>query len=98
MQLRFDVGENGNRVDETIEHLRELAELGIQVAHGGVPNATALRQLEVMAERVIPAVPTSRRSFRRCLYKRRPTRCAVCTHTTSRAIPFGGDFGAGRRG
>ncbi len=56
VQLRFDVGENGERVDETIEHLRELAELGIQVAHGGVPNATALRQLEVMAERVIPAV------------------------------------------
>ena len=56
MQLRFDVGENGERVDETIEHLHELAELGIQVAHGGVPNGTALRQLEVMAERVIPAV------------------------------------------
>jgi len=56
VQLRFDVGENGERVDETIEHLRELAELGIQVAHGGVPNATALRQLEVMAERVIPVV------------------------------------------
>ncbi|MDQ2722218.1 MAG: LLM class flavin-dependent oxidoreductase, partial [Actinomycetota bacterium] len=56
VQLRFDVGENGERVDDTIEHLRELAGLGIQVAHGGVPNATALRQLEVMAERVIPAV------------------------------------------
>ena len=56
VQLRFDVGENGERVDETIEHLHELAELGIKVAHGGVPNGTALRQLEVMAERVIPAV------------------------------------------
>jgi len=56
VQLRFDVGEDGQRVDETIEHLHELAALGIRVAHGGVPNATSLRQLELMGERVIPAV------------------------------------------
>ena len=38
VQLRFDVGEDGQRVEETVEHLYELAELGIQVAHGGVPT------------------------------------------------------------
>ncbi len=55
-QLRFDIGENGERVDETIAHLRELADLGIEVAHGTVIGAGSLRPLELMAERVIPAV------------------------------------------
>lgn len=55
-QTRFDVGENGERVDETIEHLRHLADLGIQVAHGSLARVGTLRPLEIMAERVIPAV------------------------------------------
>jgi F420-dependent oxidoreductase-like protein len=56
VQTRFNLGERGERVEETIEHLHELAELGVQVAHGGVADAGSLRPLELMAERIIPAV------------------------------------------
>lgn len=55
VQTQFDLGENGERVEETIAHLRELAGLGVQVAHGSIPQVASLRQLELMAERVIPA-------------------------------------------
>jgi F420-dependent oxidoreductase-like protein len=56
VQTRFDLGERGERVQETVEHLRQLAELGVQVAHGTVVDAGSLRSLELMAEQVIPAV------------------------------------------
>ena len=56
VQTRFDLGERGERVQETIEHLHQLAELGVQVAHGAVVGAGSLRPLELMAEQVIPAV------------------------------------------
>lgn len=55
-QVRFDLGPGGERVDETVEHLRQLAGLGIEVAHGTLIGAGSLRPLELMAERVIPAV------------------------------------------
>ncbi|MHB8452979.1 MAG: LLM class F420-dependent oxidoreductase [Mycobacteriales bacterium] len=55
-QTRFDLGEKGERVEETIEHLHAMAELGIEVAHGGLRGVGSLRPLELMAERVIPAV------------------------------------------
>jgi F420-dependent oxidoreductase-like protein len=55
-QTRFDLGPNGERVQQTIEHLHELAELGIEVAHGAVIDVGSLRPLELMAERVIPAI------------------------------------------
>jgi len=55
-QVRFDLGPQGERVEQTVQHLRELAELGIQVAHGGMVAEDLPRALELMAERVIPAV------------------------------------------
>jgi len=55
-QMRFDLGSNGERVEQTIEHLHELAGLGIEVAHGGLANVSKPGTLELMAERVIPAV------------------------------------------
>jgi F420-dependent oxidoreductase-like protein len=55
-QTRFDLGERGEKVSQTIEHLHEMAELGIQVAHGTVIGAGSLYPLELMAEQVIPAV------------------------------------------
>jgi F420-dependent oxidoreductase-like protein len=55
-QVRFDLGEHGEMIQQTIEHLHELAELGIEVAHGSVTGAGSLRQLDLMAEQVIPAV------------------------------------------
>ena len=55
-QLRFDLGPNGERVEQTIEHLHELAGLGIEVAHGALANVSVPGTLELMSERVIPAV------------------------------------------
>jgi len=55
-QVRFDFGERGENVNQTIEHLHELAELGIQVAHGSVADVGSLHPLELMAEQVIPAI------------------------------------------
>jgi F420-dependent oxidoreductase-like protein len=56
VQVRYDLGENGERVEQTIEHLHELAELGFTVAHGTLARVGTLRPLELMAERVIPAI------------------------------------------
>ena len=56
VQMQFNLGQHGERVQETIEHLHELAELGIAVAHGTLAGAGSLRPIELMAERVIPAV------------------------------------------
>ena len=55
-QLRFDLGPRGERVEQTIEHLHELADLGIQVAHGTLANVSRPGSLDLMAEQVIPAV------------------------------------------
>ena len=55
-QTRFDLGERGERVEQTIEHLHQLAELGIQVAHGTLVDVGSPHALDLMAERVIPAV------------------------------------------
>jgi F420-dependent oxidoreductase-like protein len=53
--FRFDPGERGERIDETLDGLRELASQGIQTVYGTVKDAHTLRPLELMAERVIPA-------------------------------------------
>src|SRR5215468_11218117 len=55
-QTRFDLGPNGEREQQTTEHLHELAELGIEVAHGSVADVGSLRPLQLMGERVIPAI------------------------------------------
>src|SRR6266480_308795 len=56
VQVGYDLGENGERVEQTIEHLHELSELGFTVAHGTLARVGTLRPLDLMAERVIPAV------------------------------------------
>jgi F420-dependent oxidoreductase-like protein len=55
-QVRFDLGPRGERVAQTIEHLHELADLGIEVAHGTLVNVSRPGTLDLMAEQVIPAV------------------------------------------
>ncbi|MDQ6617092.1 MAG: LLM class F420-dependent oxidoreductase [Actinomycetota bacterium] len=52
----FDVGDNGEKVGETIDRLRWLAGMGIQLAHGGVANIWDLKQIEIIGKEVIPAV------------------------------------------
>jgi F420-dependent oxidoreductase-like protein len=56
VQVRYDLGENGERVEQTIEQLHELSELGFTQAHGALAQVGTLRPIELMAERVIPAV------------------------------------------
>ena len=54
-QVRFDLGENGENVNQVIEHLHEISELGIEVAHGTLIGAGSLKPIDLMAEQVIPA-------------------------------------------
>jgi len=49
---------SGENIGQIIEHLHELAELGIQVAHGTVMGAGSLQPLDLMAEHVIPVAST----------------------------------------
>lgn len=53
--FRFDLGADGERVGETIAGIQEIAALGIDVVHGGLRNATDLRQFETFKKEIIPA-------------------------------------------
>jgi F420-dependent oxidoreductase-like protein len=53
---RFDVGERGERASEIVDQLAGLAELGIDMAIGGVSGVWSLTPLEIMGSEVIPAV------------------------------------------
>jgi F420-dependent oxidoreductase-like protein len=52
----FNVGENGERVGETVKRLRELADMGVQTALGMVVDVHLIKPLEIIANEVIPAV------------------------------------------
>jgi F420-dependent oxidoreductase-like protein len=54
--VTFDVGSDGERVAETLDELRALADLGVQVAHGRVEAVEELRTLGVIGEQVVPAI------------------------------------------
>ena len=53
---RFDVGANGERVPQTIEELRHLASLGVDLALGQVADVYSIRPLEIIGQQVIPAL------------------------------------------
>jgi hypothetical protein len=52
---RFDLGEKGEKVGETIEALRGLAGMGFAVAHGGLRNAWDTKQFEIFQKEIVPA-------------------------------------------
>ena len=54
--FRFDVGDDGERVASTLEQLRTMADLGIAVAHGSVPNVWNGKQLAILGSEVVPAI------------------------------------------
>lgn len=54
--FRFDVGPGGSHVEQIIDELGTLAELGIDVAHGRVADISTMTPLEILAAEVIPAV------------------------------------------
>jgi F420-dependent oxidoreductase-like protein len=51
----FDVGERGERASEVVDQLGGLAELGFDMAIGGLVGVWSLRPLEIMGSDVIPA-------------------------------------------
>ena len=54
VSYRFDVGSNGERVDEIIEDLGRLAALGVSVAHGALARVWEPRTMEIVATRLVP--------------------------------------------
>ncbi|HTR95463.1 MAG TPA: LLM class F420-dependent oxidoreductase [Trebonia sp.] len=55
-QFRYDLGENGENVNQVIEYLHAVAELGFAQVHGTLRRVSQPGQLDLLAERVIPAV------------------------------------------
>ena len=55
VMFSLDPGANGEKVDALLEKLQRLASLGIQEAHGSVPDVWRLTPLELLGERVVPA-------------------------------------------
>jgi F420-dependent oxidoreductase-like protein len=56
VQVRYDLGTNGENVNETIELLHELAEAGYTVAHGSLKRVSEPGVLDQFGEKIIPAV------------------------------------------
>ncbi len=54
--FRFDVGENGEKVDELIGRLHWLAGMGVETVLGSVADPWRIKPLQILGERVIPAV------------------------------------------
>jgi alkanesulfonate monooxygenase SsuD/methylene tetrahydromethanopterin reductase-like flavin-dependent oxidoreductase (luciferase family) len=54
--FNFDVGEQGENVEQIINALRWLSGMGIQTVHAHVKDIQRIRPLEILAERVLPAV------------------------------------------
>ena len=54
--FNFDVGPNGEKVNQVIGGLRWLAGMGIQTVIGGVPRIDKITPLEIIGEKLIPAV------------------------------------------
>jgi F420-dependent oxidoreductase-like protein len=54
VMVQLDPGPNGENVDNLLEHLRDLAKLGVAEAHGRVPDVASITPLELLGERVIP--------------------------------------------
>jgi F420-dependent oxidoreductase-like protein len=52
----FDLGPDGERVDETLAGLRQLADLGVQVAHGRVEAGHELTPLQILGQKVVPVI------------------------------------------
>lgn len=55
---RFDVGERGQKVDQVLDQLHWLAGMGIETVIASVSDVWRIEPLELIGERVIPAVAT----------------------------------------
>src|SRR5487761_217913 len=55
-RTRSDLGENAENLNKMIEQLHQVAELGFSQVHGSLLGVSNPRQLDLLAEQVIPAV------------------------------------------
>jgi F420-dependent oxidoreductase-like protein len=55
VMFSLDPGADGEKVDALLEELQRLASLGVQEAHGSVPDVWRITPLELLGERVVPA-------------------------------------------
>ena len=53
---RFEVGASGERVEQMVEELGRLAEMGFTIAHGQVADVSEITPLEIIGNEVVPAV------------------------------------------
>ena len=56
VMMPIDVGANGEKVDDLLGRIEEMAKLGIQHVHGRVANVEQIKPIEIIGERIIPAV------------------------------------------
>jgi F420-dependent oxidoreductase-like protein len=54
VMAHLDIGPDGEKADEVLALLKDLADLGVQHVHSRLPLAHGLRQVELFAEKVIP--------------------------------------------
>jgi alkanesulfonate monooxygenase len=54
VMMPYELGANGERVDELLDRLGELAALGVAHVHGRLPDVSSIAPIELMGERVIP--------------------------------------------
>jgi alkanesulfonate monooxygenase len=52
----LDPGANGEKVDDLLRDLEQLAKLGVAHVHSRIPGVETLRPLELLAERVLPVI------------------------------------------
>jgi F420-dependent oxidoreductase-like protein len=57
--FNFDMGQNGEKVGQVIGGIRWLASMGIQTVIGSVPHIERITPLEIIGEKVIPALAPS---------------------------------------
>jgi F420-dependent oxidoreductase-like protein len=56
VMMPIDVGPNGEQVDDVLSRLEALAKLGIQHVHGRLAGVETITPIEIIGERIIPAV------------------------------------------
>lgn len=56
VMMPLDPGAGGEHVDEMLERLRGLADLGVQHVHGMVPDVASLEPLRILGKEIIPVV------------------------------------------
>ncbi|HET8591605.1 MAG TPA: LLM class F420-dependent oxidoreductase [Nakamurella sp.] len=56
VMLRLNPGRDGEHVDALIQRARELAALGVSEIHGTVPYVSEITPLQLLGQRVLPAI------------------------------------------